>query len=168
MFFKRQYCIDKFSAILKLSQLNAIVLNLEKGIFNETIKFCKDNNYELKWSNSEFIKKYSQLSRKVIANITYTPNANDVKNRILNGIWRPETIAAMTHVQLYPEFYAKIKSKIMEKYITNKSEQEHDGFFKCGKCKTMKTTYTQAQTRSADEPMTTFVTCVNCNHRWKL
>lgn len=30
-----------------------------------------------------------------------------------------------------------------------------------------KTTYYQMQTRSADEPMTTFVTCVNCGNRWK-
>lgn len=39
--------------------------------------------------------------------------------------------------------------------------------FKCGKCKNRKTTYHQLQTRSADEPMTTFVTCVVCKNRWK-
>ncbi|KAI6698696.1 hypothetical protein NL676_018815 [Syzygium grande] len=31
--------------------------------------------------------------------------------------------------------------------------------FKCGRCGQRKTTYYQLQTRSADEPMTTFVTC---------
>ena len=30
-----------------------------------------------------------------------------------------------------------------------------------------KCTYYQLQTRSADEPMTTFVTCINCGNRWK-
>ncbi len=39
--------------------------------------------------------------------------------------------------------------------------------FQCGKCKQRKCTYFQLQTRSADEPMTTFVQCVNCNNRWK-
>jgi transcription elongation factor S-II len=39
--------------------------------------------------------------------------------------------------------------------------------FKCGKCGQRRTTYYQKQTRSADEPMTTFVTCLNCNNRWK-
>ena len=39
--------------------------------------------------------------------------------------------------------------------------------FQCGKCRQRKCTYYQMQTRSADEPMTTFVTCINCNNRWK-
>jgi len=39
--------------------------------------------------------------------------------------------------------------------------------FTCGRCKSPKTTSTQKQTRSADEPMTVFVLCLNCNNRWK-
>ncbi|KAK7039425.1 transcription factor S-II, central domain-containing protein [Favolaschia claudopus] len=47
-------------------------------------------------------------------------------------------------------------------------EQEAEtSAFQCSKCKQRKCRYRQAQTRSADEPMTTFVTCVNCNNRWK-
>ncbi|KAM0681265.1 Transcription elongation factor A protein 1 [Glugoides intestinalis] len=39
--------------------------------------------------------------------------------------------------------------------------------FQCGRCKQKKCTYSQLQTRSCDEPMTTFVTCTVCGHRWK-
>jgi transcription elongation factor S-II len=39
--------------------------------------------------------------------------------------------------------------------------------FTCGRCKSIKTTSTQKQTRSADEPMTVFVLCLNCGTRWK-
>lgn len=39
--------------------------------------------------------------------------------------------------------------------------------FRCSRCKEKKCTYTQLQTRSCDEAMTTFVTCTNCGHRWK-
>lgn len=39
--------------------------------------------------------------------------------------------------------------------------------FTCHRCKSIKTTHTQKQTRSADEPMTVFVLCLNCNYRWK-
>jgi transcription elongation factor S-II len=41
------------------------------------------------------------------------------------------------------------------------------GMFQCGKCKGTKTTYFQMQTRSSDEPMTTFVSCLQCKNRWK-
>ena len=39
---------------------------------------------------------------------------------------------------------------------------------KCMKCRKSNCTYNQAQTRSADEPMTTFVYCNNCGNRWKV
>jgi transcription elongation factor S-II len=39
--------------------------------------------------------------------------------------------------------------------------------FTCGRCKSIKTTSTQKQTRSADEPMTVFVLCLDCGKRWK-
>lgn len=39
--------------------------------------------------------------------------------------------------------------------------------FKCGRCKQRKCTYSQLQTRSCDEPMTTFVSCTVCGNRWK-
>lgn len=41
------------------------------------------------------------------------------------------------------------------------------GLFTCGRCKSSKTSNTQKQTRSADEPMTVFVLCHNCGKRWK-
>jgi len=39
--------------------------------------------------------------------------------------------------------------------------------FPCGKCKSRNCSYTQRQTRSADEPMTIFLRCLECNHRWR-
>lgn len=42
-----------------------------------------------------------------------------------------------------------------------------EGMFECGRCKSKKTHYYQKQTRSADEPMTTFVTCLNCGKKWR-
>ena len=114
-------------------------------------------------------KKYAQISRKIIANITYTENSENVKHKILNNIWPAETVASKTHHELYPERYAELKLKIMAKHFnSNPSEELSDGLFKCGKCKSWKTTYTQAQTRSADEPMTTFACCLNCGNRWKM
>lgn len=48
-----------------------------------------------------------------------------------------------------------------------KGEMLKASLFTCGRCKSTKTTSTQKQTRSADEPMTVFVFCMNCGKRWK-
>ena len=53
-----------------------------------------------------------------------------------------------------------------ENKFTPKIEASTDDFI-CGKCKSKKCTYYQLQTRSADEPMTTFVTCLDCGNRFK-
>ena len=41
------------------------------------------------------------------------------------------------------------------------------GEFQCNKCKSTKVTYYQMQTRSADEPMTVFLSCLKCGKRWR-
>ena len=82
----------------------------------------------------------------------------------------------------------KLKEKELVLERAKAKEEDYTGLFKCGKCKSVKTTYYQMQTRSADEPMvstpaawfllltllltalssqTTYVTCTNCSHRWK-
>lgn len=53
------------------------------------------------------------------------------------------------------------------KLNANAPSKDHRGRFCCGKCGSWRTDYYQLQTRSADEPMTTFVTCFHCNHRWR-
>ena len=39
--------------------------------------------------------------------------------------------------------------------------------FKCGRCHKREATYYELQTRSADEPMTKFITCLNCGNHWR-
>ncbi|CAL9075092.1 unnamed protein product [Musa acuminata var. zebrina] len=98
-------------------------------------------------------------------------NNTDLRRRVLVGEVKPEKLIAMT-----PEEMASDKRKLANKQIKEKAlfECERGGppkattdQFKCGRCGQRKTTYYQMQTRSADEPMTTFVTCVNCNNHWK-
>lgn len=44
---------------------------------------------------------------------------------------------------------------------------DYVGAYQCRACRGWKTTYYQMQTRSADEPMTIFVTCLQCGKRHK-
>ncbi|KAI0338712.1 transcription elongation factor [Trametopsis cervina] len=61
----------------------------------------------------------------------------------------------------------KIKEENLFKSLGAGEVQAETDAFQCGRCKQRKCRYRQAQTRSADEPMTTFVTCTVCNNRWK-
>ncbi|KAJ7235084.1 hypothetical protein B0H12DRAFT_1222710 [Mycena haematopus] len=45
--------------------------------------------------------------------------------------------------------------------------EEQTDAFQCSKCKQRKCRYRQVQTRGPDEPMTTFITCMNCNSKWR-
>ena len=81
----------------------------------------------------------------------------------------PEELVNIHPKRLDPERWEKEKRKISDKIVFKQSNLETmgDGLHKCGKCKSMKTSYYQLQTRSSDEPMTNFVTCHNCGNRWK-
>jgi len=59
-----------------------------------------------------------------------------------------------------------VKQGINESQLAQVEGTKTD-MLKCGKCKKNNCTYNQIQTRSADEPMTTFVLCNECGNRWK-
>jgi DNA-directed RNA polymerase subunit M/transcription elongation factor TFIIS len=63
--------------------------------------------------------------------------------------------------------YKNISEKIQEydDYIVNPFEVV-EGVTECPKCRGLKTWSVQKQTRSSDEPMTTFSMCVDCKFRW--
>ena len=55
----------------------------------------------------------------------------------------------------------------MRRAMTAQEERALSTTMKCGKCQQTRVAYSQAQTRSADEPMTTFCECTVCGNRWK-
>ena len=166
MAFRRETFKSKASNFLNLNEENVIILNMEKGIFNNAIKYCKEKGYPLKWSDSNFCKNYASNARRILANISYTTNAPILREKIKDGMIEPYDLVKMTREELNPDVWESLKTKTLNKVVV-KQETQEDGMFKCNKCKSMKTVYYQMQTRSADEPMTTYVTCTNCNFKWK-
>jgi transcription elongation factor S-II len=139
-------------------------LNLEKGIFNYTLKEADRHKIVKKWDNKYFVQIYFNHLRSIISNLK-----KDVIKQITDGTVKPHVVAFMTHQELCPEKWNKLieaKSKRdKNKFETNMSAATD--VFTCRKCKGNQCTYYQMQTRSADEPMTTFVTCLLCSSRWK-
>ncbi|XP_036388046.1 transcription elongation factor A protein 2-like [Megalops cyprinoides] len=114
--------------------------------------------------------KYKSRLRSRISNLKDKKNP-DLRRNVLCGNITPDRIATMTAEEM-----ASAELKEMRQALTKESIREHQlskvggtetDMFICGKCKGKNCTYTQVQTRSADEPMTTFVLCNGCGNRWK-
>lgn len=139
--------------------------NIEKSIFNFTIKEADRKNVVKKWDNNYFVQIYIDRFRTLYVNI----NINSTfKGNIVSKVIKCKEIAHMTHQEIDPERWDELVKAKMER-DKNKYDvkQNITSDIKCFKCKKNECTYYQMQTRSADEPMTTFVTCQHCGARWR-
>jgi transcription elongation factor S-II len=153
---------EKFNNIINNEKTS---INLEKGIYNYTIKEANSKKVIKKWDNPSFVQLYTDRTRSIYFNL----NHKHIFDQLVSGSLKPHVLAFMTHQELRPEKWDKL---IEEKIKRDKHKYENNieaatDTFKCRKCKSNKCTYYQMQTRSADEPMTTFVTCIDCGNRWK-
>ena len=161
---------DNFRANIRV-QLDKIVnnekhsLNLERGIFNFALSEAKSRKVVKKWDNQHFVKIYVDRLRTIFVNL----KNKELLKQIQNGSVKPHTVAFMTHQEMLPDKWAElIKAKSirdMNKFENN-IEAATDTFT-CRKCKSNKCTFYQLQTRSSDESMTCYVTCISCGNRWK-
>ena len=146
---------------------------MEKGIFNNTLQLCDNKNIVKKWSNDKFVLLYTQKLKSILFNL----NNEDLFLKLKNKEIKAHELAYMSHQELRPDIWNPLleaKRLKDENKFAPKIEASTDDF-KCLKCKSRglseeeysKCTYYQLQTRSADEPMTTFVTCINCGNRWR-
>ena len=124
--------------------------NLEKGIYNYTIKYSIEKNILKQWQNKNFVLIYLQKLKSITFNLKNQEILNDIKNKK----YRVHELAFMTHYELRPDIWNNLielkKIKDENKFAT-KIEASTDNF-KCNKCKSKKCSYYQLQTRSADEP----------------
>ncbi|KAJ8632962.1 hypothetical protein MRB53_026298 [Persea americana] len=98
-------------------------------------------------------------------------NNPDLRRKVVLGHIKPERLINMTPEEMASDQRKQENNQIKEKALFDCERggppKATTDQFKCGRCGQRKATYYQLQTRSADEPMTTFVTCVNCNNHWK-
>ena len=138
--------------------------NLEKGILNYSIKEAGQKKILKKWDNIHFVQIYLDRLRSIYTNLNDT-----IIEQITNRTIKPHMVAFMTHQELNPDKWSKLiaaKSKRDANKFETNIEASTDTFT-CRKCKSKKCTYMSVQTRSADEPSTIFVTCLECGNRFK-
>jgi transcription elongation factor S-II len=143
--------------------LQKIALNLERGIFNYTM----DNTQHVVW-NDAFKKSYMARAVTISINLnpeSYLQNKNLIKRLLTREITEFE-LCYFKPSDMFPEVWERRLQEIQDGKPKEQEEEEIEGFFRCGKCKTNRTSYYQIQLRAADEPMTTFVSC-KCGNRWK-
>ncbi|KAL7053361.1 hypothetical protein AAHC03_027194 [Spirometra sp. Aus1] len=115
--------------------------------------------------------KYKQRVRTRVMNLRDSNNPS-LRINVLMGHVKPERLASMTSEEMASKDMKDLREKYTKETIDDHQMAVTGGtesdILKCGRCKQNKCTYNQVQTRSADEPMTTFVYCNNCGHRWKV
>ncbi len=165
--------IDNNSFSLSDDDILKMSLNLERGIFNNTLILYNNKVVSQTWNE---LFKNIYINRAILIYDNINPKGKigntTLLTRLLNKECDEFEICNFTPDKLFPERYNNLlkqysNNDIENEAIRSKPVDQPDGVFRCGKCKTYKTTYYQIQLRSADEPMSTFVTCMNCDNRWK-
>jgi DNA-directed RNA polymerase subunit M/transcription elongation factor TFIIS len=142
-----------------------ISINLEKGVFNYAIKEGTSKKIIKKWDNSRFVQLYLDRLRSVYINLKNV----ELLDQIKTGEITPQTLAFMTHQEMNQTRWKELIEQKIKRDI-NKYEtkiQASTDMFTCRKCKSKRCTYYELQTRSADEPATIFITCLDCGKNWK-
>ena len=170
---KRKQVVDKIKKIyikhFEDVDFNKWSNNTEKSIYNYSIIYAKNNHVSVNWENKKFRTIYYSNALKIISNLSITPNSPKVRGWLLSKEVKPEKLAFMTSDELHPEYAAETYQRWREKIDFKMNLDDcADGMYQCKKCMKWKTTFTEVQTRSADEPMTVFLSCLTCHHRWRM
>ncbi|CAE7374362.1 TFIIS [Symbiodinium pilosum] len=140
----------------------------------DPVKLAEDIEEELHkvWPSKK--DAYMNQARSILFNLKDAKNPT-FRFKVVVGFFSPRQLPKLTAEDMASDEKnaerAKQRQYAMEAldqgWALKNGQQLTTGMFTCGKCKGNKTTYFQMQTRSSDEPMTTFVTCLTCGNRWK-
>lgn len=157
---------DKLAAQIEQAFFDKFQKETEKSIRDQDGKLVKERTWDE--------KAYMNQIRTVLYNLKDSKNFS-FRYKVTVGYFKPEHIPSLKSEEMASDEKNAERKKMREDamaeidqgWALKNGAARISGMFTCGKCKGTKTTYFQMQTRSSDEPMTTFVTCLTCNNRWK-
>ena len=161
--------------------------NTRKNLYKYLEGNLKDKNYESKKALMDKVVEIEEKLHEILKGETpylnrvleiihnlKDENNNEFRNNIIDGKIKPEELCTMDATEMLnknkqEEIEKQIKERIDEVRTdwNEKNGEVTEGVYKCRVCGGKKTIQHEQQTRSADEPMTLFITCVNCKNTWK-
>lgn len=185
---------QKASAFLELPDLcdssrNRALKMLVDLFSDEKVKTSIDHMQEGFQVNSQTIlEKSLQIERQVFDHAESSEYVNYVRTRILflkekaNLTLKIKVLMGQVAVEDFviksldelSDRSKRLRAEALEFVAGAKHSEFHiknmtfkEGEFQCKRCKSKKIMTSQKQMRSADEPMTVFYHCTDCEHRWK-
>ncbi|XP_034410313.1 transcription elongation factor A protein 3 isoform X6 [Cyclopterus lumpus] len=159
----RDKCIDMLAAALRTdndfkdfrTNCDSTAAEIEDHIYQET---------------KATDMKYKNRVRSRISNLK-DPKNPGLRRNVLAGSIDLRRIATMSAEEMASDELKQLRNVLTQEAIREHQMAKTGGtstdLLQCEKCRKRNCTYNQVQTRSADEPMTTFVLCNECGYRWK-
>lgn len=142
-----------------------MAIKIEESIFEYALNYCQNNKYDTGYIKPIYEDKLNFVLTNLDENIKGIENKT-FKKFLLNKKINPSYVAFLSPAQIHPEKWSHIIKK--KEYVEQRENNiAYSDAYKCRKCGESKCKITQAQTRSADEPMTTFVVCLVCHNTFK-
>ena len=147
------------------------LLQLEKGIYNASLEEAKRRMVPLTWDHMSFKWVYGMVAKRTASNFqpdSYVQNTELIA-RWKDGEFSLDQIGHWSPYDLKPSHWKELKDQQFrrDKRILEGNLAMATDRFRCSRCQKKMCTYYELQTRSADEPMTIFISCVNCGKQWK-
>jgi hypothetical protein len=146
--------------------------DIEIGIFNWTLKEADILMIVKNWKCARFQILYKDKCISILSNLQPEVLGNTrLRDRMMvDKEFLPHHLPFMKPENVFPERWEAILDEQMKKdmNIMERKPCAMTAEFKCGKCKKRECVYQEVQVRSADEPMTLFITCLNCGNKWKI
>ena len=168
---QRQHILEVLTTLLS-EQCDKDDLNeLERGIYNASLNEAKTRQIPLTWEHETFRWIYGMVAKRAIANFnpdSYVGNKHLIQ-RWKDGEFTLDQIGGWTPYELKPTHWKDLKDQQLrrEQRILEGNLAMATDRFRCSQCQKKMCSYYELQTRSADEPMTIFIRCLNCGKQWK-
>ena len=168
---ERVKMIGVFQMVLKDHCNEGHIMDLERGVYNATLDDAKKHMIPLTWEHETFRWMYKMIAKRTITNFhpdSYIGNKSLIE-RWKEGEFTLESIGKWSPYDLNPANWKDLKDQQFrrDKRILEGNMAMATDRFRCSQCKKKMCSYYELQTRSADEPMTIFISCLNCGKHWK-